>query len=84
MITDHVDAPPELMQDTDKPSCDCCGVPSSYRRGSIWHGQHLICKACFYIWYDPNWADPTKPASIRKERLKRFGTRDFGREDVIS
>jgi hypothetical protein len=77
MITDHLDAPPELMP---LRQCDCCGVPSSYLRRSIWHGRSSICAACFIIWYDPNKADPTDPASVKAERLERFGTVDVGHD----
>ena len=72
-MTDHVDCPPELI---DPPPCDCCGVPSTYRRGSMWHGRALICVPCFWIWYHPDWARSTKPEEIKAERLRRFGLRD--------
>jgi hypothetical protein len=77
-MPDHVDAPPELMP---LEPCDCCGIPSSYRRGSLWHGRSLICLACFIVWYDPDKGetDATDPASIRRERLWRFGDGDVGR-----
>lgn len=74
-MTDHIDAPPELMP---LEACDCCGVASSYLRGSVWHGRARICAACFYIWYEPNSADPTKPSEIKAERLKRYGDVDVG------
>lgn len=69
-MTDHTDAPPELMP---LEACDCCGVPSSYLRYSMWHGKHRICLACFIVWYDPSEADSTDPVSVKAERLKRFG-----------
>jgi hypothetical protein len=76
-MTDHVDNPPELI---DPAPCDCCGVPSSYRRGSMWHGRDLICKACFFIWYDgPANIDMTNREQIKAERLRLYGTRDFQR-----
>jgi hypothetical protein len=70
-MTDHLDAPPELMP---LEPCDCCGVPSSYLRG---HGGPRICLACFYIWYDDGLTDP---AAIRALRLKRCGSVDIGRD----
>src|SRR3954452_11830 len=74
-MTDHTNAPPELMP---LEACDCCGVRSSYLRYSIWHGQYHICYACFIIWYDPRWACPTDPKSVKAERLQRFGQADVG------
>lgn len=73
-MTDHLDAPPELMP---LEACDCCGVPSSYRRGSIWHGQSLICIACFVIWYE---YAITNPKELRSERLRLCGTEDYARD----
>ena len=75
-MSDHVDNPLELI---DPAPCDCCGVPSTYRRSSIWHGLGRICAPCFWIWYDPDWADSTKPEEIKAERLERYGTRDVPR-----
>ena len=40
--------------------CDCCGRDVDYVRGSMWHGEHRICRACFYVWYDGGCADPEK------------------------
>lgn len=68
--TDHTGYPPELIE---PPACDCCGVPSSYRRGSIWTGLSLICLPCFVIWYD---AGVTKIAAIRATRLRKYGRAD--------
>ena len=73
-MSDHLNAPPELMP---LEACDCCGVPSSYLRGSMWHGQARICLACFFIWYDDGLTDP---AAIRALRLKRCGSVDIGRD----
>jgi hypothetical protein len=66
-MTDHLDAPPELMP---LEPCDCCGVPSSYLRARI-------CLACFFIWYDDGLTDPV---AIRALRLKRCGSVDIGRD----
>lgn len=72
MITDHTDAPPELMP------CDCCDLPVSYRRASMWHGQSRICRPCFWTWYDPDRnIDVTDPAQVKAERLRKYGTRDY-------
>jgi hypothetical protein len=57
--------------------CDCCGVPSSYRRGSIWHGQSLICIACFVLWYEYGIVEPEK---LKAERLRVCGTADYARD----
>jgi hypothetical protein len=70
-VSDHTDAPPELMPGEP---CDCCGVPVSCRRGSMWHGSDRICRPCFWIWYDGN-VDSTDPAAIRAERLRIYGQR---------
>jgi hypothetical protein len=70
-MTDHLDAPPELMP---LEACDCCGVPSSYLRG---HGEHRICLACFFIWYDDGLV---AAAEIKALRLKRCGSVDVGRD----
>jgi hypothetical protein len=74
-MTDHIDAPPELMPLEPMPlePCDCCGVPVSYRRGSIWHHGNRICRPCFYIWYDDA---EVWPARIKAIRLARYGTLD--------
>lgn len=32
--------------------CDCCDRRVPYVRGSLWHGSHQICVACFLVWYD--------------------------------
>jgi len=32
--------------------CDCCGRWVQRVRYSQWHGEHAICLACFYVWYD--------------------------------
>jgi hypothetical protein len=32
--------------------CDCCERAVWYVRGSMWHGEARICRACFFLWYD--------------------------------
>ena len=73
-MTDHVNAPPELMP---LEACDCCGVPSSYRCGSIWHRRHLICYACFILWYEFGIIEQKE---LKAERLRRCGAVDVGRD----
>jgi len=73
-MADHVDAPPELMP---LEPCDCCGVPSSYRRSSMWHGRSRICYACFIFWYEYGYTEPEK---LKAYRLARIGTIDVGRD----
>lgn len=50
--------------------CDCCGVPVSYRRASLWHGVHRICRPCFVIWHDDGLVDPR---AIKQRRLQIYG-----------
>jgi hypothetical protein len=69
-MSDHVDAPPELMPPE---ACDCCGVPVFHRRSSVWHSPRMICGPCFYIWYDDGL---TNMADIKRVRLERYGTED--------
>ncbi len=76
-MTDHTDAPAELMP---LEPCDCCGVPVSYRRGSIWHGSGRICRPCFYIWFDEGF---TNRARIKALRLLRYGTADTQEWEVM-
>ncbi len=33
------------------PTCSACGG-SEFLRGSPFHGQNLICKPCFMVWYE--------------------------------
>jgi hypothetical protein len=66
------ETPPE--QTTLTP-CDCCGVPVSYRRGSIWHEADQICAPCFFIWYDGA-VDSRSRSSIKAERLRIYGQED--------
>lgn len=70
-LMDHVDAPSELM---DPPPCDCCGVPSTDRRSSIWHQPYRICHPCFWIWYEYGLVSQVR---IKAARLKRYGTQDI-------
>lgn len=70
-MSDHVNSPEELME---PPKCDCCGVPSTYRRGSIWHDQDRICKPCFWIWYDYGFVHKVE---IKAKRLEQYGTQDI-------
>lgn len=76
-MTDHVNAPPELME---PPPCDCCGVPSTDRRGSIWHQPYRICLPCFALWYDYGMISQVR---IKAERLRRYGTRDVSLSEMI-
>lgn len=32
--------------------CDSCERLVARVRGSMWHGRHRICIACFFVWYD--------------------------------
>jgi hypothetical protein len=45
-----------------KPSfyCDCCDRRVPYVRGSQFHGDFLICLACFLVWYDGGQVVPAK------------------------
>lgn len=76
-MTDHVNAPAELM---DPPACDCCGVPSTDRRTSIWHRPDWICHGCFHTWYETGLVNRKK---LKAERLKRYGTRDVPAGEVL-
>lgn len=40
------------------PVCDCCNRIVDFVRGSMWHGEHRICLACFYVWYDSGCEGP--------------------------
>ena len=42
------------MSQTTPAICDCCGRLVAYVRGSMWHGEDRICRACFAVWYDPS------------------------------
>jgi hypothetical protein len=44
--------------------CSACEREVDYVRGSIWHGDHQICRDCFYMWYDPDYADVDQTSSL--------------------
>jgi hypothetical protein len=54
--------------------CDCCQRAVLRVRGSLWHGQHRICVACFYVWYDEGITDPDVlgPEIVRRERVNAW------------
>lgn len=40
-------------------------------RGSHWHGENLICRPCFMVWYDPDEdIDSTDPKAVGRLSLK--------------
>jgi hypothetical protein len=43
----------------------------------MWHGRHLICYACFILWYEYGIIQPEK---LKAERLRRCGAVDVGRD----
>lgn len=51
-----------LICDDYAARCDCCERWVRRTRGSMWHGTHAICFACFSVWYDGdcNYVDEIK------------------------
>jgi len=47
--------------------CACCGGAEAIRPHSMWHGQDIICRPCFIVWYD---SGKTDPAQIGEESLR--------------
>jgi hypothetical protein len=43
------------------------------RRGSIWHGRDLICRPCFWTWYEYGIVERVELAT---KRLELYGRRD--------
>jgi hypothetical protein len=42
-----------ICDDPDYPKvCGCCQRQVSYVRTSYWHAPHMICLACFFVWYE--------------------------------
>lgn len=54
--------------------CDCCERPVPYVRGSPWHGEHRLCLACFFVWYE---GGGPKPDEIKAEVLAAEATGVF-------
>lgn len=54
--------------------CDCCGRLVGRTRSSLWHHPHMICFACFSVWYDCN---ATTTADIRAMVLRGEATGTF-------
>lgn len=54
--------------------CSCCERPVPVTRGSMWHHDHRVCLACFYVWYDTGL---TSPAEIKDYVLKAEHERAF-------
>lgn len=60
--------------------CDCCGRTVDYVRGSLWHGDARVCRACFYLWYE---GGPTDPAELGAEVRRRAAAREWPFDDSI-
>lgn len=65
--------------------CDCCERAVRRTRGSLWHGRHRICPACFYLWYDgAGVTDTGVSGALLKEavlKAEREGTYPFDKPD---
>ena len=56
-------------------TCHACQREVDHVRGSMWHGEHRICKECFMQWYDPDHDDvnPTSPRSVGNATRRKLG-----------
>ena len=54
-----------------KPICDACQREVEKVRGSMWHGNDLICLECFYEWYDGHGS--TDPVVIGNHVRAKYG-----------
>lgn len=52
--------------------CDCCKREVEKVRGSVWHGDDLICLECFYEWYDPSGPSITYENAQSVERIGNY------------
>jgi len=57
------------MSESEK-QCSACGG-TQHLRGSVFHGEHPICRPCFMVWYDPDECiDQTDPKAVGALSLK--------------
>jgi hypothetical protein len=63
-----------VPQHETTPVCSCCERAVPYTRGSMWHHDHRVCLACFYVWYDEGL---TQPEEIKNFVLKAEADRTF-------
>ena len=62
-MSDHVDAPPEPNRAIAAASQHLSPRLDLARQASD------LCQPCFWIWYDPDWADSTKPEEIKRRAV---------------
>ena len=58
-----------------KYQCNACEREVDFVRSSMWHAPQLICLDCFYMWYDPDYADvdATSPLSVGNAVRRKHG-----------
>ena len=55
--------------------CSACGRTEDLRH-SPFHGEHIICRPCFMIWYDYGVTDPNELGKL-SHKLEREGKFPF-------